>query len=111
MTNSINGSAGGHTNGSTNGHTNGSTNGHTNGSSNGTNHHTDGTSNGANGHVSTNGHTNVDLDGVSGTPVAICGMAMRLPGGIRNERELYDFLFNKGDARTVVPEDRYNTEG
>jgi acyl transferase domain-containing protein len=38
-------------------------------------------------------------------------MAMRLPGGIRNERELYDFLFNKGDARTIVPEDRYNTEG
>ena len=36
---------------------------------------------------------------------------MRLPGGIRNDRDLYDFLYHKGDARSVVPEDRYNTEG
>lgn len=43
-------------------------------------------------------------------PVAICGMAMRLPGGIHDERALYDFLINKGDARSVIGEDRYNVD-
>ncbi|KAH6649117.1 acyl transferase domain-containing protein [Truncatella angustata] len=44
------------------------------------------------------------------TPVAICGMGVRLPGGIRSSSELFEFLVNKGDARNVVPEDRYNVE-
>lgn len=44
-------------------------------------------------------------------PVAICGMAMRLPGGIRNDQDLYKFLLNKGDARTIIGEDRYNVDG
>lgn len=102
------------------GHVNGHTNGFSNGT-NGTNGHTDGLANGANGHSNglsndnnethTNSHVNGPQGGVNGTPVAICGMAMRLPGGIRNENELYEFLYNKGDARTTVPEDRYNTEG
>jgi Beta-ketoacyl synthase, N-terminal domain len=43
-------------------------------------------------------------------PVAICGMAMRLPGGIRDDEALYEFLVNKGDARSVTPPDRYNAE-
>ena len=43
-------------------------------------------------------------------PVAICGMAMRLPGGIHNDRALYDFLINKGDARSMIGEDRYNVD-
>ena len=44
-------------------------------------------------------------------PVAICGMGMRLPGGIHNDRDLYDFLINKGDARSTIGEDRYNLDG
>ena len=44
-------------------------------------------------------------------PVAICGMGMRLPGGIHNDRDLYDFLINKGDARSIIGEDRYNVDG
>lgn len=90
MTNPINSSSEVRSNGNTNG-VNGHTNGHVNGQ--------------------TNGQTHSTFDTVSGTPVAICGMAMRLPGGIRNDRDLYDFLYHKGDARSVVPEDRYNTEG
>lgn len=46
----------------------------------------------------------------SSIPVAICGMAMRLPGGIRDDEALYEFLVNKGDARSVTPSDRYNVE-
>ncbi|KAI0124129.1 putative polyketide synthase [Xylariales sp. AK1849] len=37
-------------------------------------------------------------------------MGVRLPGGIRSSSELFDFLANKGDARNIVPEDRYNVE-
>ncbi|KAI1171106.1 putative polyketide synthase [Nemania sp. FL0916] len=44
-------------------------------------------------------------------PVAICGMGMRLPGGIRTSDALYEFLLNKRDARGPVPPDRYNVDG
>lgn len=42
------------------------------------------------------------------TPIAICGMALRLPGGLGTPQQLWDFLLAKGDARSVVPESRYN---
>ena len=60
----------------------------------------------------TNGHTKGHINGVDvePVPVAVCGMAMRLPGGIRNDQALYEFLVNKGDARSVTPQDRYNVE-
>ncbi|RYP70869.1 hypothetical protein DL769_004844 [Monosporascus sp. CRB-8-3] len=45
------------------------------------------------------------------TPIAICGMACRLPGRIHTPQELWDFLMSKGDARTLVPETRYNISG
>jgi acyl transferase domain-containing protein len=49
------------------------------------------------------------VDGTAGfTPMAICGMACRLPGKIHSPKELWDFLISKGDARTRVPESRYN---
>ncbi|KAJ5971450.1 Acyl transferase/acyl hydrolase/lysophospholipase [Penicillium vulpinum] len=49
-------------------------------------------------------------DPLSGTsnPIAICGMAMRLPGGISNDTQLWEFLLAKGDARSRVPNTRYN---
>ncbi|KAK3190650.1 Mycolipanoate synthase [Lecanicillium sp. MT-2017a] len=46
---------------------------------------------------------------VRDVPVAICGMGMRLPGGIRNDEDLFEFLVNKKHARSLVPEDRYNS--
>lgn len=44
-------------------------------------------------------------------PLAICGIATRLPGGISNATQLWDFLINKGDACTRIPIDRYTTHG
>lgn len=43
-------------------------------------------------------------------PIAIVGMGMRLPGGISNETEFWDFLINKRDGLCKVPEDRYNID-
>ena len=93
------------TDGAANGHANGHVNGHANGN--------------VNGH--SNGHTNVSNgNGVSPSltppltskeppfPIAICGMALRLPGGLESPQDLWDFLLAKGDARSRVPESRYN---
>ncbi|KAI1379651.1 fatty acid synthase S-acetyltransferase [Hypoxylon crocopeplum] len=41
-------------------------------------------------------------------PIAICGMALRLPGGLTTPQELWEFLLAKGDARGRVPKTRYN---
>lgn len=41
-------------------------------------------------------------------PIAICGMALRLPGGLSSPRDLWEFLLAKGDARDRVPKSRYN---
>lgn len=100
------------------------------------NAHTDGHTSGSNDHASrmdshqqslhhqcngyTNGTTNRFTNGTDHgrhvipdakqVPIAICGMGMRLPGGVHNDRSLYDFLINKKDARSVIAEDRYNVE-
>jgi acyl transferase domain-containing protein len=44
-------------------------------------------------------------------PIAICGMAVRLPGDIMSSSQFWDFLISKGDARCKVPESRYNISG
>ncbi|KAI1074258.1 hypothetical protein F5B20DRAFT_596550 [Whalleya microplaca] len=44
-------------------------------------------------------------------PVAICGMATRLPGCISSAEQLWDFLVNKGDACARIPAQRYATHG
>ncbi|ORY58730.1 KR domain-containing protein [Pseudomassariella vexata] len=41
-------------------------------------------------------------------PIAICGMALRLPGGISTPSQLWDIILNKKDARAPVPSNRYN---
>jgi hypothetical protein len=33
----------------------------------------------------------------SQVPIAICGMSVRLPGGLHSPQELWDFLISKGD--------------
>jgi acyl transferase domain-containing protein/NADPH:quinone reductase-like Zn-dependent oxidoreductase len=43
-------------------------------------------------------------------PIAIVGMAIRLPGGVRSADDLWNFLIDKKDARSVVPKDRYNID-
>ncbi|KIM92741.1 hypothetical protein OIDMADRAFT_62276 [Oidiodendron maius Zn] len=41
-------------------------------------------------------------------PIAICGIALRLPGGLENPQQLWEFLLAKGDAKGRVPPSRYN---
>ena len=41
-------------------------------------------------------------------PIAICGMACRLPGGLMSPEELWEFLLAKKDGRCRVPASRYN---
>lgn len=43
-------------------------------------------------------------------PIAICGMAMRLPGGIHDDKHLWEVLYNGKDMRVTIPEDRYNAK-
>ncbi|KAL8881851.1 MAG: hypothetical protein Q9198_001030, partial [Flavoplaca austrocitrina] len=42
------------------------------------------------------------------TPMAICGMACRLPGNISSPHDLWKFLAEGGDARSEVPLNRWN---
>jgi phthiocerol/phenolphthiocerol synthesis type-I polyketide synthase C len=44
------------------------------------------------------------------TPIAIVGMACRLPGGVRNPDDLWDLLMAQKDAVTEIPPDRFSTE-
>ena len=44
-------------------------------------------------------------------PIAVCGMAMRLPGGVRDAAGFWNMLVSGRDARAPIPSDRYNPEG
>ena len=98
--NHVNGFTNGNTNGNTNGHTNGYTNGHTNGYANG---HANGLENGHSNGASTR-------QSICQEPIAICGMAMRLPGGLNDADGFWDALYNGKDMRCPIPEDRYNAQ-
>ncbi|KAE8379162.1 hypothetical protein BDV26DRAFT_175817 [Aspergillus bertholletiae] len=42
--------------------------------------------------------------------IAIVGMAMRLPGGVRTDTDFWNLMVNKQDGRCKVPETRYNVD-
>jgi hypothetical protein len=42
--------------------------------------------------------------------VAICGMSMRLPGGVRDAESFWDLLYHGRSGRCQVPGTRYNVE-
>ncbi|PGG97404.1 hypothetical protein AJ79_09216 [Helicocarpus griseus UAMH5409] len=72
--------------------------------------------NGVNGHSNgTNGHANgfrvKPSKGPAFEPIAICGIACRLPGGISSPKGLWNFLMEGRDARTRVPRTRFNING
>lgn len=46
--------------------------------------------------------------GKSFMPIAVCGMACRLPGNIASPEDLWKFLAEGGDARSEVPSNRWN---
>lgn len=62
------------------------------------------------GHTNGTGIAPDESPGDKHVPIAICGMGMRLPGGIRNDTALYDFLINKQDARAPTGTTRYNID-
>ena len=62
-----------------------------------------------NGNVDPNLKLNGDAVEVA-DPIAIVGMAMRLPGGIRDSESFWDLLVNKKSAQCRVPKDRYNID-
>jgi acyl transferase domain-containing protein len=43
--------------------------------------------------------------------IAICGIGLRLPGGIRNCQDYWNLLYNGLDAGGPVPSSRYNSGG
>ncbi|KAJ9133675.1 Thiolase-like protein [Pleurostoma richardsiae] len=44
-------------------------------------------------------------------PIAICGIALRLPGGVRTPEAFWDVLYNGKDLRGPIPADRFNIDG
>ncbi|ETS75605.1 hypothetical protein PFICI_12549 [Pestalotiopsis fici W106-1] len=44
------------------------------------------------------------------SPIAICGMALRLPGGIATPAQFWEFIMQKKDAVGPIPESRFNAE-
>ncbi|KAI8296236.1 Lovastatin diketide synthase LovF [Colletotrichum sp. SAR 10_98] len=55
-------------------------------------------------------HVNVSR-GPGDDPVVVCGMAMRLPGGVSNADDFWDMLMQKRCASVPVPKDRFNISG
>ncbi|KAJ6023925.1 Acyl transferase/acyl hydrolase/lysophospholipase [Penicillium herquei] len=71
-------------------------------------------------HSQTNGHSrhtngntaeNTAPTGVSGSPIAIVGLACRLPGHVNNPKDLWDFMARGGVAETKPPSTRFNLDG
>ncbi|PKY01890.1 ketoacyl-synt-domain-containing protein [Aspergillus campestris IBT 28561] len=46
----------------------------------------------------------------SQVPIAIVGMAVRLPGGVRSTDSFWDLLLSQKDISREVPQDRYNID-
>ncbi|KAF9871757.1 hypothetical protein CkaCkLH20_10691 [Colletotrichum karsti] len=44
-------------------------------------------------------------------PIAIVGMAVRLPGGVRNTEDFWDLMMNKRSGLIPIPKERWNSEG
>ncbi|KAH0427108.1 polyketide synthase [Colletotrichum camelliae] len=49
--------------------------------------------------------------GFGDDPVVVCGMAMRLPGGVSNADDFWDMLMQKRCASVPVPKDRFDIGG
>lgn len=58
-----------------------------------------------------NNNNNAAPRNLKDSPVAICGLGMRLPGGIRNAEDFWDLLIDGRDARGPIPPSRFNADG
>lgn len=44
-------------------------------------------------------------------PIVVCGMAIRLPGGVKNTQDFWDLMINKKSGLIPIPKERWNLEG
>ena len=51
-----------------------------------------------------------DISDYGPFPIAIVGMSMRLPGGVKNTDQFWDMLINKKDGHCPIPGTRFNAE-
>ncbi|KAB5542843.1 polyketide synthase [Coniochaeta sp. 2T2.1] len=119
-----NGNTNGQTNGQTNGHRNGTSNGHLSGQlgghSNGDANHNglnNGTSNGhGNGMNGRSNGTHTPDSSSSGypsskpMPIAIIGMACRLPGNVATPAEFWELCTRARTGWTEIPKERFNSD-
>lgn len=65
----------------------------------------------SNGHFLNEHQQNGHIQQPASSDIAICGIGLRLPGGIRNCDDYWNLLYHGVDARIPVPSSRYNLEG
>ncbi|KAK4206787.1 hypothetical protein QBC37DRAFT_457526 [Rhypophila decipiens] len=58
----------------------------------------------------TNGHVHHDEKRRPVEPIAVCGMGLRLPGGINDAPAFWDLLQNKRSGRCKVPKTRFDVD-
>ncbi|KAM7213624.1 hypothetical protein V8F06_011010 [Rhypophila decipiens] len=58
----------------------------------------------------TNGHVHHDEKKPLVEPIAVCGMGLRLPGGINDAPAFWDLLQNKRNGRCKVPKTRFDVD-
>lgn len=58
----------------------------------------------------TNAGRDDDTSRATPEPIAIVGMAMRLPGGVRTADDFWNMLINKADCSSEVPKSRYDID-
>lgn len=56
-------------------------------------------------------HTLENMEKTAPEPIAICGLALRLPGSIHTAADFWDALVTGKDMRTPIPPSRYNVTG
>ncbi|KAK3381968.1 polyketide synthase [Podospora didyma] len=91
--------------GATNGHSNGAANGFSNGS-NGNGVRLNGTSNG---HANGNGATGAFSSSHKIEPIAIVGMACRMPGNVSTPAEFWELCTRARTGWTEIPKERFNS--
>ncbi|KAL1878203.1 putative PKS/NRPS-like protein biosynthetic cluster [Diaporthe australafricana] len=50
------------------------------------------------------------MSSIPDSSIAICGLGMRLPGGVHDADSFWKLLCSKSDGRCRVPKDRYNVD-
>ncbi|KZL86384.1 polyketide synthase [Colletotrichum incanum] len=57
------------------------------------------------------GATTTSSETDTSDPIAIVGMAVRLPGGVRNTEDFWNLMINKRSGLIPIPKERWNSEG